>query len=571
MRSLLPFLTLSIVLVSACDRDTSHSPDVPVLGTPNASIPGGVGVKHTITLMPAGSPEVERGEAIAYPKIDGRKPVKIEIAKQAFFDIGSAACREGVCTIEYTHKDLAEVYTPELVYSIVDEANTTWTLGRLKLAGQTPKLEALKFNPLYNETVRLTVPLSDEKGAPLKFVPKLAQAGAAAGKVSGASCSEKECTLDFVYDQYQATPSISFVLEGPVFRSRHTLLPQPEVVTLKNSKMNYYSSPASVRLVQGEHYTSSWKRPASQIAVIDARGMDRSYFQCSADSCVGNFNVRANNGATLIWSTLGHTQKAQLDLNFVDAAVKPSLKEVILEQDAKTLVTIEPGVDYTAAEGALVTGLEIDSPWTTNLYIDENRCDTQGRCSFYVRYNGSEDFVTRSYSLKIGNYKSPSQTIKFMHRIVPSKATIEMWDLKDKYQELVLEAGKDYVTYDGSKATAIVVGRWSDLRFRDTPSLTDENRRQVFQCDEQGTCRAFVRKPHATSSSATLYYSVQTPTGTSKEASRKIQFNRDEIKPLTASRLYRQITQAADQNVDRFQITLAPGVDYSSQFPAEKV
>jgi hypothetical protein len=268
---------------------------------------------------------------------------------------------------------------------------------------------------------------------------------------------------------------------------------------------------------------------------------------------------------------VGQTQKAQLDLAFVDAAVKPSVKEVVVDYNVRTLVTLEPGVDYTGAEGALATGLEIDSPWTSFLYIDDTRCDKQGRCSFYVRYNGSEDFVTRNYSLKIDNYKSPSQLIKIMHRINPSKATIEMWDLKDEYQELVLEAGKDYVTHDGSKATAIIVGSGTGLGFRDVPNLTDENRHQIFQCDEQGTCRAFVRNRLSYSDMPTLYYSVQTATGKSTEVSRSVQFKRDEIKPLTASRLYRYIAQAVDQNVDRFQITLAPGVDYSSQFPAEKV
>jgi hypothetical protein len=572
MRSLLPFLSLSIVLASACDRDTSDSPGVPVLAAPNASIPGGVGVKHTIKLMPAGSPEVERGEAIAYPKIDGRQPVKIDITRQAFFDVVGTACRDGVCTIEYTHKDLAEMYRPEMVYSIVDEANTTWTMGRLKLDGQIPKLEALKFNPIFNETIRITVPLSDENGAPLKFAPKLTQSLAGGGKVSAASCTEKECTLDYVYDQYQATPSIHLNLEGPSFRSRQTLSPQPEVVTLKSSKTHYYSNPASVRLVQGEHYSSSWKRPAPQISVVEARGMDRSYFQCSVEACVGTFNVRATQGATLFWSTMGHTQKAQLDLTFVDAAVKPALKEVVVDRGVKTLVTFEPGVDYTAAEGALATNLDIESSlWTSSLVIEDVRCDSQGRCSFNVRYTGDDEFVTRKYNLRIGSYKSPSQVIKIIPRIAASKATIELWEQKGSFQELVLEAGKDYTAQDGSKARAIVVASGTALKFRDTTTVTDDNRKNLFQCDEQGTCRAWIRNPYTIFDSANLNYAVETATGVSAEVSRTVMFKRDDIKPLTASRLYRIFGQTADQNLDRIQITLARGVDYSSLFPAEKV
>jgi hypothetical protein len=521
--------------------------------------------------MPDGSPDLRPGSDIAYSKVEGRRPVKIEIDHAPLMEVVEKSCEQETCTLTYRQKELGDLQVPQITYHLVDETGQAWSAGELKVEGQKPHLTPAKLHPLYKETVSLTVPLVDENGKPLSFEPKLRDVAAIGGKTKSALCTRDACTFAFEYDERHSLPSMTFLLEGPVYRSRQVIQAEPEKVTIQNHAIKVFSSLPSVRLIQGVDYISSWKKPAGIINVIDFKGLTfRPWFQCSEDSCLSRMDLGSNQEASLNWTIPGASGRGQLQLALADSDLRPKFKEVLVNHGEEIKVTLEPGIDYTSAEGALATALEFEpSTSARTFHVSRSTCDSKGVCSFNVSYSGNEAFVTRSYKLKVDNVSSPSELIKVIPRVRAIGETIELWDTKAEWYELVLEAGKDYVTHDGSKATAITIETY-DLTFRDTPHLDDTNRSQVFQCDSEGSCRAWFKNRYTSTRPYDFTYTVQTPTGKSGNHRRSVLFKRDDMQWLTGDAVKR-IGTHVDQHVDRVSFSLQKGVHYQSAFPAERL
>ncbi len=92
MRLMTAFLSYTLILVTACGKDAKDRLPNPLLYSPNGSLPGGVGTPHTIKLVPAGSAEVKRDEAIGYPVLAGRQPVKLVVDSAWQIDVKEVKC-----------------------------------------------------------------------------------------------------------------------------------------------------------------------------------------------------------------------------------------------------------------------------------------------------------------------------------------------------------------------------------------------------------------------------------------------------------------------------------------------
>jgi len=571
MRSITVFMGLALLLVTACGKDGKDRPDIPLLYSPHAAIPGGVGMAQQIKLMPAGSPEVERGEAIAYPVVAGRQPVKLAIDNSPLIEVTKVACEKETCTIAYLQKTVGEIQKPMITYHVIDEAGSSWIAGTLTVNGQVPKLKQPRFIPSFGETIKLVMPLVDENGAGLQFAPKVINPVARAGELKSVSCSAESCTFEFLYNKHTEVPSISFTLEGSAYRAQQEMLPQGEEITFQSKDINVFGNPAILKLVQGVDYISSWKRPAASILVHEYKGMDRPWFNCSVDSCVSNIYLRDKASASLVYSITSALNRVQLGLTVIDPDVKALLTEVVVDHNTETRIKLSPGVDYSSVGGGLATALSLVPNYNgSGLTVKDASCDAKGVCSFTVLYNGTEAFVTKNYKLQVGNYTSPSMTLKIVPRIHASSETMELWNDKD-FQELVLRPGTDYQTQDATKAMAIVVESSRGIQFRDTTDLNDTNRSTIFQCDADGNCRAWIRNTYTSILSARLIYAVQTSTGTSAEADRTVHFKTDEFKIPMAASLAKIQGRTLDERLDRVEFSLRYGLDYTSNFKADKL
>jgi hypothetical protein len=566
-------MSFFILLASACGKDSSDRPKVPLLYSPSGLIPGGLDVTHTVKLMPMDHPEARNAGNIAYNKVAGRLPASIAIENTEQVEVATRYCEGEVCTITYKQKGLATAGSPSISYHVVDEAGHNWVANRLIVDGPMPHMKPTSFVPVFGETVSLTLPLQDQYGKPLQYAPKVTQAVATAGKLNHLACTQEACTLEYFFEQQSVLPTILLHLEGPVHRVSHTILPQEEEIKIMDSSKKVFGNPGTIRIRQGVDYISSWKRPAHAITILDHKGMDRPYFSCSADSCLSTVKLYHGVEPSLTWGVHAAKGQGRMKLEMTVPDIQIHQKEIVADYNQKTLVTLDAGVDYTSQHEALATDLVFDSigGWVDDLYVDTPRCDAKGSCSFYVTYNGNQPFVTKSFHLKIDHYKTSSQLLKVMPRIQNSTEIIPLWDRGDDWHELVLEAGKDYQTQDGSKAKAILVKNSDGLKFRDVSSLNDSNRSQVFQCDEAGRCRTWIRKYYSFTTLASINYAVQTASGTSALVFRGVSFKKDEIKVLNPSSLSRMIGKALDQQIDEVNFALERDKEYTSIFPAEKL